>query len=322
MSSTATAHHAFDHPAFFYRSDEEYLAQLTGFVRDGLDKGEPVAAAVPGPRLRLLQDALGPDAERVHLVDMSVVGRNPGRIIASVLSAFADRHSREYRVRIIGEPMWVGRSDTEYPACVQHEALINAAFADRNITIVCPYDAARLDARVLRDARATHPVVWKAGRRRPSRKYAPLGILDHYNQPLPGARADVVFTVTTPVELRALRQVIADQSSRLGLGPAGATDLMLIATELAANSLMYTGGGSDVRIWRDRDHVVCHVADTGQLTDPLAGRRPAGPRQISGRGLLLVHSVADLVRMHTGPEGTTVHAYIRLDENRTDPGRG
>ena len=99
----------------------------------------------PAPRLRLLHDALGADAERVQLLDMTVAGRNPGRIIAEVLLATAAAHPDRH-VRIIGEPIWPGRSEIEYPACVQHEALINLAFRGRRATILCPYDVAGLDS--------------------------------------------------------------------------------------------------------------------------------------------------------------------------------
>ncbi|HEX9499900.1 MAG TPA: MEDS domain-containing protein, partial [Mycobacterium sp.] len=51
----------------------------------------------------------------------------------------------------------------EYPACVQHEALINMAFEGRGLTILCPYDTAHLGPRALVDARMTHPVLWPAG---------------------------------------------------------------------------------------------------------------------------------------------------------------
>jgi hypothetical protein len=46
------------------------------------------------------------------------------------------------------------------------------------------------------------------------------------------------------------------------------------------------------------------------MTDPLAGRRPPSRDRPGGRGLLLVHYVADLVRLHTAPDGTTVRFYL------------
>ncbi|OXM59002.1 MEDS domain-containing protein, partial [Amycolatopsis vastitatis] len=93
-------------------------------------------------------------AEHVRLLDMTAAGRNPGRIIPGVLRAFADTHA-EQAVRIIGEPIWPARTDDEYPACVQHEALINHAFTGRDVTILCPYDTQNLAPEVLADAEAT-----------------------------------------------------------------------------------------------------------------------------------------------------------------------
>jgi len=130
-NAAANSGQAFVHAALFYQGPWEYLSETIPFIREGLAAGEPVAAAVPSARLRLLCEALGDLAAQVRLVDMSVAGRNPGRIIAEVLRAAVDAHPDRH-VRVIGEPIWPGRSDLEYPACVQHEALINMAFAGRS----------------------------------------------------------------------------------------------------------------------------------------------------------------------------------------------
>ncbi|HEX2133269.1 MAG TPA: sensor histidine kinase [Actinophytocola sp.] len=308
---TAARPDEFVHPALFYRSDAEYLDGLLPFVTEGLAAGQPVAVAVPGPRVRLLRSALGDAAERVHMVDMTVAGRNPGRIIAAVLRHFADPHAGRH-VRIVGEPVWPGRSATEYPACAQHEALINAAFAGRDVTIVCPYDTVGLDADVLADARATHPVVWGAdGLREASAEYAPDSVVARYNQPLNHHGDAEPHVVTDAAGLPAARRWVADRARALGLAPDRIADLELIATELAANSLVHASTPCELRIWPDGGDVVCEGRDTGRLTDPLAGRRPAEPTALSGRGLLMVNDLAELVRIHTSPRGTTVRAYLR-----------
>ncbi|UJW36732.1 MEDS domain-containing protein [Saccharothrix sp. AJ9571] len=298
----------FVHPALFYRSDAEYLDGLLPFVTDGLEAGQPVAISVPGPQVRLLTAALGPAAERVHMLDMTVAGRNPGRIIAGVLRRFADRH-RDRHVRIIGEPIWPGRSATEYPACAQHEALINAAFTGRDVTIVCPYDVAGLEASVLADARQTHPLLWEGEQRYPSADYAPDDVVARYNEPLRHAEDARAHLVAAAADLSPARRRIADRARTLGLPPARIADLELVATELAANSLRHAGAPCELRLWRENGEVVCEARDPGQLTDPLAGRRPAEGH--SGRGLLLVNDLADLVRTHTSARGTTIRAYFR-----------
>lgn len=303
----------FVHPAFFYRSDEEYLAQLVPFVTDGLAAGQPVAVAVPEPRLAVLRQALGAVADHVTMIDMMRAGRNPGRIIAGVLRRFADGHPGRH-VRIVGEPIWPGRTGTEYPACVQHEALINLAFAGRDVTIVCPYDTTRLSGDVVADAHATHPEIWQAGRRDPSDRYDPEGAIARYNLPLDGSPAGVrVVRVTSLDQLRGTRQMVTDHAALMGLGPQRTGDLALIAEELVVNSLLHGRGPAQVRLWGTDEHVVCEVGDRGQLSDPLAGRRPPAEGQQSGRGLLLVHGLADLVLTHTTPDGTTFRAYLRRD---------
>ncbi|WP_037252263.1 ATP-binding protein [Kibdelosporangium aridum] len=61
------------------------------------------------------------------------------------------------------------------------------------------------------------------------------------------------------------------------------------------------------------------VKDTGRLADPLAGCRPRPPGVSGGRGLLLVHQFADLVRTHTTPRVTTQYALLRRHHATTKP---
>jgi anti-sigma regulatory factor (Ser/Thr protein kinase) len=302
----------FVHPALFYHGPWEYLAGTTGFIRDGLAAGEPVVVAVPEPRLRLLRDALGDTAERVRLIDMSIAGRNPGRIIAEVLCATADAHPGQ-QVRIIGEPIWPGRSPTEYPACVQHEALINLAFAGRAVSILCPYDVAGLEPVVLADAAATHPVLIQGGTTCASAEYAPERIIDTYNRPMPEPPHATMFAFHA-AGLRQARWLTAEHARSAGVDPQRIGEVALVVAELALNSVRHGGGAGVVRTWTERDHFVCQVRDAGHLDDPLAGRRcrPGDQGHASGHGLLVVNHFADLVRMHTQPNGTTIRAYFHL----------
>ncbi|MFF3848934.1 anti-sigma factor RsbA family regulatory protein [Streptomyces sp. NPDC002328] len=300
----------FAHPALFYRTEQEYAERTVSFVREGLSAGEPVAVAVPGPNLGLIRGGLGADARDVLFLDMTEAGRNPGRIIPRVLKGFADAHPQE-RVRIIGEPIWAGRSAVEYPACAQHEALINAAFLGRPVTILCPYDEVRLDANVLADARITHPTVIAGGREDVSGAYDWRAVVDRYNEALVPA-ADAASFSYGAQELPDVRHFAVEEAARLGLAGQRLQDAELAVAELTTNSVVHGGGTGILRIWAEAGQVVCEVRDRGRLIDPLAGRRPPKRGQIGGRGLMLVHYVADLVRVHTSDEGMAVRFYLDL----------
>jgi anti-sigma regulatory factor (Ser/Thr protein kinase) len=301
----------FVHPALFYRDQEEYLDGTVSFVREGLAAGDPVAVAVPGKNLALIRDALGEAAEAVRLLDMCEAGRNPGRIIPGVLRAFADAQPPGRRARIIGEPIWAGRSDTEYPACVQHEALINAAFRGRTATILCPYDVERLPEHVLADAYATHPTVIPSGSRREqgSDAYAPEDVVARYNEALPPVPDALTFAFDSN-SLSQARHVAVGEGSRLGLTGVKLDDLALAVAELTTNSVVHGGGSGVLRLWTEDGYVACEVRDEGRLEDPLAGRRPVPRDQRGGRGLLLVNLIADLVRVHRADDGTTVRCWF------------
>ncbi len=300
-----------EHDAFLYSDAATYRAGLLGFIREGLELGEPVLVAVPQPGLGLLRSALD-DAElqRVRTADMSIAGRNPGRIIGSVLTAFVAEHPGT-RVRIIGEPIWAGRSATEYPACAEHEALINVALGGAPAFIRCPYDVTRLERSVLVDATRTHPVMASDVDRWSSPGYAdPVAVAMLFDSPLPPAppAADVMVIGGT-TGTRVARRFVHDFGTAAGMSPQRLDDLRLAAQELVVNTLVHSGGQGLLSVWVDAGQVVCQVQDGGRISDPLVGRRPPAPPEV-GHGLFTVHQVCDLVRIHRRSGGTIVRIHL------------
>lgn len=297
------------HTALFYRGESEYLDAVVPFVRDGVDRGERVFVAVPADKLTLVRGAVGHAAAGIAFTDMAKVGRNPARGFP-MMSAVGDQGAG--RVRIVAEPVWPGRCAETYPACVQNEALFNTTFASWPLTTLCPYDAAGLDDGVLADARATHPLIQQNSIVSDSGDFASWETLARYNIPLPPDPSAVTFTVRTFEDLSAARAFVARCSASAGLSVEAIADLQLIATELATNSLEYTGGACTLALWQRDGAFVCQADDAGRLDDPLAGRRAPACHTTGGRGLFLVNALADLVRTHTSEAGTAIRAYLSL----------
>ena len=303
----------FRHDALFYPDAASYRAGLLQFIRKGLEQDEPVLVAVPQPGLGLVRSALRPDeAERVRTSDMSQAGRNPGRIIGSVLTAFVAEHAGR-PVRIIGEPIWAGRSSDEYPACAEHEALINVALAGTDAYVLCPYDVTRLSRDVLVDATRTHPTLASGGERWHSPAYTdPVAVAAWFDRPLAPAPPEADVLVIGPSTGPGVaRRFVHTYAERKGMRPERIADLRTAAQELVVNTLLHAGGSGLLTIWTAERDVVFQVQDGGRITDPLVGRRPQAPHEV-GHGLHEVHRVCDLVRVHRRRDGTTVRVHIGL----------
>lgn len=309
-----TRQYGFVHSALIYHSAQEFLDLVCRFVGDGLALDEAVLLAVPPQTLALLQDALrtgGGLPPDVRMDDITQLARNPSRFMA-MQGAFIDEHP-DQRVRIVSQLAWPGRTGEEFVACSEHEALVNEAMDGYPATSLCLYDAGRLGDGVLADARATHPLLWKSGALERSPVYAPSDVLERCNQPLAAGPGAVTYMVRKSADLRPARSFAVDYAGWMGLSQESIDDLQLVATELATNSLMYTGGACRLAFWKDDGHVVCEARDTGRFDDPMVGRLDPGPRGPASRGLYLVNAISDLVRTHTTRTGTTIQAYVRFE---------
>ncbi|MEQ7123685.1 sensor histidine kinase [Actinopolymorpha sp. B11F2] len=303
----------FLHDAMFYHATSGFLAGVMRFIRHGLSSGSAVLVAVAPRKIDLLRSELGPTWPRVRFVDMEEAGRNPTRIIAEVLYAFADEHTGQ-RVAIVGEPIWPGRTDDEYVTAVQHEALINIAFAHRPVEIICPYDLDGLDSRAIRDAMRSHPTLRsEGGTRWDSCLYAdPTTLARECLKSLPEPASTPETLIFSDGALDSVRHLVAAVAGRAHLRPDLLTDLRLAVNEVATNTVAHTDGPGILRVWHEHDEVVCEVRDAGHISDPLVGRHPVATDADSGRGLVLVNRICHLVQIDRGAVTTTIRLHMHL----------
>ena len=298
------------HEAFFYDGHDQFMDGMMSFVTSALAAREPVLVVLSEPKLAAIRGQLDGDSANVLFADMGEVGTNPARIIPAwqgFIDAFGGRGQRLWG---IGEPVWPGRSESELAECQRHELLLNLAFPDVPFSLLCPYDLA-LGSAVLEWSRRSHPFVRSDGRIVPSPEYLAEG---HEPSPFddalpsapPGAEA-IVFAVG---DLALVRATVADYAAIAGLSSGRSADLMLAVSEICANSVRHGGGGGTLRLWADGSVVICEVADSGHIADPLAGRRRPDPEAINGRGMWLANQVCDLMQVRNVSDGTVVRLHM------------
>lgn len=149
-----------EHRVLAYGSEDEFLTTAVPFLARGIERSEPALAVTSAAHIELLRVSLGADAGHVVFADSVGWLTSP--------NAALDRYRAWVKqeidagaswVRILGEPIWAGRSDAEIIAWTRYESLFNLAFASTPISVVCPYDTRALGADVVANAFRTHPVI-------------------------------------------------------------------------------------------------------------------------------------------------------------------
>ena len=208
--------------------------------------------------------------------------------------------------------MWPSRARPAYPACVQHEGLLNLALEPVDAQVLCPYDIAHLPPRAIDDSHVTHPFVqYGTGPVRPNDEYSPSAVAAAIDQPLDPPPPRASWTTFGWTDLRLLRDQVEVRALSAGLTPNQVAAAKLAVTEAASNAVRHGGGSGILRVWKETEHLVFDVHSPLPLGDPLAGRLQPSPDSVSGRGLSLINHVCDLVRLHgCRLLGTTIRMWL------------
>ncbi|MHB8692899.1 MAG: MEDS domain-containing protein [Solirubrobacteraceae bacterium] len=147
-----------DHRALLYESDAAFAAATVPMLSEAVEYSEAAMAVTTAANIELLKRELGERSGQVEFVENSTWYADPESALGRYV-AFADAQLEAGSpwVWIVGEPVWLGRSESETLLRARSESLINIIFGSRPVTILCPYDVRVLDERVLALAGETHP---------------------------------------------------------------------------------------------------------------------------------------------------------------------
>jgi anti-sigma regulatory factor (Ser/Thr protein kinase) len=118
-------------------------------------------------------------------------------------------------------------------------------------------------------------------------------------------------------ELHDVRALVAAAATAGGMSPRRTNDLVVAASELAANSVLHGGGRGLAAVWGEEGAVYVEVADAGTITDPRVGQERPDPASEHGRGLYIANRLCDEVSIDSTATGTRIR--LRMNAGRDQP---
>ncbi|MEH0937951.1 sensor histidine kinase [Micromonospora psammae] len=307
-TGAAAGHHGYYHEAIVYDSDEELLAVVLPFLRDGVAAGEPTMVAFGDDHTALVRGALPPDSGVVFLGGGDVYARPAGAIRAYRKLLAEHAAAGATQIRIVGELPPVAFGPT-WDWWARYESAINHAYDEWPLWSMCPYDRRTTPAAVLADVARTHPrTATPDGRHLPNEAYTEPRAYLRENRPIvvdPIERTTPAVELTDPTPVEARQAVHRVGSGRLPVDDVD--DLAVAVSEIVTNALRHGLPPVRFRLWAGADRMVVTVSDGGAgPTDPFAGLLPADGATSGGLGLWITHQSCDHVAMHRAPDGFTL----------------
>jgi anti-sigma regulatory factor (Ser/Thr protein kinase) len=253
-----------------------------------------------------MRDALGSDADRVRFVDLSRTYTRPARAIATYYGTFAGLLRNAPSVRAVAEFQF-GPTFEDWHEWESYEAITNLAYAHLPVWVVCTYPANGLPDTVLDGVLSTHSHVLTDEWAESDQFEDPSETVRRLTPeptPLPDLRSWSIAPHLERFRERLARDLAAER-----VPSAKALEMLVAATEIAANAVRHGGGIEEVRVGRVDGRFVCEVIDRGSgFGNPVAGYLV--PRPGTGKGLWVARQLTWRLESFHSPRGFTVRAWL------------
>ena len=146
------------HRVLVYESDEDFLETTVPFLGEGIELDQSLLAVATSGQADLLRHALGDRARQVDFADATDWYDSPNGALTRYRYYFGEKlDAGATWIRVVGQPDWKCPTDAETTAWIRYESMVNLICAPWPVTFTCAYDVRTLPAKLISDARRTHP---------------------------------------------------------------------------------------------------------------------------------------------------------------------
>lgn len=133
---------------------------------------------------------------------------------------------------------------------------------------------------------------------------------------MPIESSPLLVEAFAPGQVTELRHAVATWAAAAGVSGQRLDDFVLAVNELITNAVRHGGGAGHLRLWCERQNLLCEVSDRGSgiNAERLGNQSPPAPDTVGGWGLWLANQLSDDLLVHTGPKGTTVRISAAVEQ--------
>jgi uncharacterized protein YoaH (UPF0181 family) len=301
-----------DHGVYVYSNHDDLVSELAEFVEQGMSDGESVVIVATAQHRAALTHALDRavqlDAEALVVLDAAetlqkfmVSGAPDPALFDVAIGGLVDEAARDgRRVRVYGEMVAVLWDNGNVTGALALESLWNDLAATRHFSLMCAYPSSSFDGGSLHAVNSVCEL------------HSDVALLEHAARvpdqlPHPDVTSSNVF-IPVAEAVPAARHFTLDTLTKWQLSRI-ANETALIVTELATNAVVHANSAFRVIMFRSPAGLRLAVEDADRSSPQ---PRRAGRRDVTGRGMNLVATIAEQWGCDVSAAGKTVWAEIPL----------
>jgi anti-sigma regulatory factor (Ser/Thr protein kinase)/uncharacterized protein YoaH (UPF0181 family) len=299
------------HELLTYDSDQDLVERTAPFLAEGLSEDEAILVVTTPSRRNLVHDALGGAAKHMLFLERDAFYTRP----EAALAAYDATLRRLVRGRVAGlrvmAELPVCENRAEWDVWMAYEAIVNRAFADHPLWIICAYATTEVPADVIDVARQAHPVIAADQDASHAHEHylAPEEVVRTLGAaPIPGPKLE---PIPPEPDARHFREVLSGAMASHHVNGDRADRMLIAAGEVLSNAQRHGGGLRSIRVGRMGDRFVCELADHGRgIDDPLAGYIPPKVGSDADAGLWVARQLTWRLELVPSAEGLAVRLWV------------
>lgn len=302
------------HTGLAYETTQEFLDGAVPFISGGLAQEHAVMAITSPEKAQALREAAGTAADGVEFSSTDDWYMSQARAFSKFIDRARAQHEEGRRgLCILTDPSVAGLDEERVRRWLFVENLVSQILRTMPMSVMCTYDV-HLSGLTRSQIEISHPHMATGAQICASSAFIdPCAFNDSAHAVMRGdVPADAQVLSFDEHSLTEFRAFVERTARNLEMSAAKGIDLVIAASEAAANAIEHGGGSGIGRVWRSGSEVICAIENSsGGIDNLAAGFVTPGWAEERGRGIWMMRQLCEWVDLRSTADGTSVRLHVR-----------